>query len=44
MREIRKERTVSWVKQKFDIDVPDHDVADSIGIAYYAYEKMIGAK
>lgn len=44
MREIRKERTVSWVKSKFNLDVPDHDVADSIGIAYYAYEKMIGIK
>lgn len=44
MREIRKQRTVSWVKSKFGIDLDDYDVADSIGIAHYAYEKMIGVK
>lgn len=42
MREVRKERTVSWVKNTFGIDMQDYDVADAIGIAYYASKNMIG--
>lgn len=41
MREIRKERTVSWVKKTFQIDMSDYDVADAIGIAYYASKNGI---
>ena len=40
MRGIRKQRTVDWVKEKFNIDLTDFDVADSIGIAYYANEVL----
>ena len=36
MRNIRKQRTVNWVKDKFDINLTDFDVADSFGISYYA--------
>ena len=36
MREVRKQRTVDWVKEKFNIDLTDFDVADSFGIAYYS--------
>ena len=36
MRNIRKQRTVDWVKDKFDINLTDFDVADSFGISYYA--------
>lgn len=40
MRNIRKQRTVDWAKQKFNIDIDDFDVADSIGIANYANEVL----
>lgn len=40
MRNIRKQRTVDWAKSKFNIDVTDYDVADAIGIAYYASEVL----
>ena len=37
---MRKQRTVDWIKQKFNIEINDFDVADSFGIAYYAQETM----
>lgn len=40
MRNIRKQRTADWAKLKFNIDVTDFDVADAIGIAYYANEEL----
>lgn len=40
IRNMRKQRTADWVKSRFNIDVTDYDVADSIGIAYYAYEVL----
>jgi hypothetical protein len=40
MRNIRKQRTATWAKTRFNIDVEDFDVADSIGIAYYANEVL----
>ena len=36
MRNIRKQRTVDWTKNKFGIDLDDFDVADAFGIAYYS--------
>lgn len=36
IRTMRKQRTVDWVKEKFNIDLTDFDVADSFGIAYYS--------
>jgi Holliday junction resolvasome RuvABC endonuclease subunit len=44
-REIRKERTIRFVNTYFDIDVSDNDIADAIGIGYYAinnWEKVGG--
>lgn len=40
IRIMRKKRTAEWAKSRFNIDVTDFDVADSIGIAYYAYEEL----
>lgn len=40
MRNIRKQRTVDWANKKFNINVDDFDVADSIGIAYYGYKQL----
>lgn len=40
MRAIRKQRTVDWVKEKFNINLNDFDVADSFGIAYYTSEEL----
>ena len=40
IREIRKQRTVDWANKKFNINVADFDVADSIGIANYANEVL----
>lgn len=40
MRNIRKQRTVDWAKNKFGIELDDFDVADSVGIAYYANEEL----
>lgn len=40
MRNIRKQRTATWAKSQFNIDVEDFDVADAIGIAYYANEVL----
>lgn len=40
LRNMRKQRTVDWIKQKFNIEINDFDVADSFGIAYYAQETM----
>lgn len=44
-REIRKERTIKFVNTYFDLSVTDNDVADAIGIGYYAinnWEKVGG--
>jgi len=36
LRNARKQKTVDWVKEKFNIDLNDFDVADAFGIAYYS--------
>lgn len=40
IRNMRKQRTADWAKSTFNIDVTDYDVADAIGIAYYANEEL----
>lgn len=40
LRNMRKQRTCDWVQKTFNISVTDYDVADSIGIAYYAHEEL----
>lgn len=39
-REIRKQRTLDFVTNKFKIHLEDNDVGDAIGIANYAYENL----
>lgn len=36
IRELRKQRTIDWVKQKYGVDVASDNVADAIGLTYYA--------
>jgi Holliday junction resolvasome RuvABC endonuclease subunit len=40
MRDIRKQKTISFVNDNFNPKTPidDHDIADAIGIAYFAQE------
>lgn len=40
IREIRKQRTINFVNENFNpkSEISDHDVADAIGIAYFAQE------
>jgi len=40
-RELRKQRTMDFFNNKYDISVTDHDVGDAMGIAYYAYNKLV---
>lgn len=40
LREFRKQRTCDFIKSKWNIEVTDFDVADSIAISHYAYEKL----
>lgn len=40
IRNMRKQRTADWAMSKFNVSVTDFDVADSIGIAYYANEVL----
>jgi len=40
MRQIRKQRTADYFNNKYKIDIKDFDVADSMGIAYYANEVL----
>lgn len=39
-RNHRKRRTLSWVKNKFNIELDDFDVSDAFGIAYYGSWKV----
>lgn len=34
-RERRKQRTAEWVKSQYGVTITDHDITDSIAIAYY---------
>lgn len=40
-REIRKQRTMEFFNNKYEINVSDHDAGDAMGIAYYAYHKLV---
>ena len=42
-RDIRKQRTMNFFNERYSIHVTDHDVADSMGIAYYAYNKLVNS-
>lgn len=39
-REVRKQRTMDWVKTKFGIDVPNDNVSDAIAIASVGFDKF----
>lgn len=39
-RNIRKQRTMDFFNNKFDINIKDNDVGDAFGLAYYSYEKL----
>lgn len=39
-REIRKERTLAWVKKQFKVLIESDNVGDAIGIAWYAHETL----
>jgi Holliday junction resolvasome RuvABC endonuclease subunit len=43
-REIRKQKTISWVKSSFNIELDDFDVSDSFGIAFYASKNLTDRK
>jgi len=38
-REIRKQRTMNWVKVNYDINTESNNISDAIAIAYYGLEK-----
>jgi Holliday junction resolvasome RuvABC endonuclease subunit len=40
IRNMRKQRTADFFNRKYNLNVVDFDVADSFGIAYYAYESL----
>lgn len=40
MRQIRKQRTADYFNNKYGLKIEDFDVADSMGIAYYANEVL----
>lgn len=40
IREQRKQFTIDYFNDEFDIINDDNDVADAIGVAFYAYEEM----
>jgi hypothetical protein len=40
-RDIRKQRTMDFFNNKYGITVADHDAGDAMGIAYYAYNKLV---
>ncbi len=40
-RDIRKQRTMNFFNERYGVNVSDHDVADAMGIAYYAYNKLV---
>jgi Holliday junction resolvasome RuvABC endonuclease subunit len=39
-RNMRKQRTMDFFNNKFNLDIKDNDVGDAMGIAYYAYYKL----
>jgi hypothetical protein len=39
-REIRKQRTLDWVKKVYDIELESDDVGDAFGIAFYCLDHL----
>lgn len=39
-REIRKQRTIQWVEDKFGVKVESDNVSDAIGVGWYCHNKM----
>ena len=39
-RMMRKQRTIDFFNNRYTMNIDDNDVGDSMGIAYYAYEKL----
>jgi len=40
-REFRKQRTMSWAKDEFGIEVDSDNVSDAVGVAHYGYHKYV---
>ena len=40
-RDLRKQRTMDFFNNKYGVNVKDHDAGDAMGIAYYAYNKLV---
>ena len=40
-RDVRKQRTMDYVNDRFKLDIKDNDVGDAIGIGAYALDKKI---
>ncbi|NDB82855.1 MAG: hypothetical protein EB127_08960 [Alphaproteobacteria bacterium] len=40
-RDIRKQRTMDFFNNKYSINIKDNDTGDAMGIAYYAYHKLV---
>lgn len=38
-REFRKQRTINWVKEKYDVEIESNNITDSIGVATTAWDK-----
>ena len=39
-RNLRKQKTLDYFNNKFDIDIKDNDVGDAFGLAYYSYMNL----
>lgn len=39
-REVRKQKTIDWVKSNFGLDIESNNITDAIGLAYYASCKV----
>ena len=39
-RNMRKQRTMDFFNNKYNMNLTDNDVADACGLAYYSYEKL----
>ena len=40
-REVRKQRTMTYVNERFGLDIKDNDVGDAIGIGCYAWDSGV---
>jgi hypothetical protein len=40
-RNIRKQKTLDYFNNMFNIDLDDHDVGDAFGLAYYAHKNLV---